>query len=518
MVDNPHSSLLMLFKFKFSIMKITSLLMALIGLLFVACSDQQESKQGKKTSRLEPVAYTIYSDKTELFVEFKPLVVGSTSGLAAHFTILGENFKPLTAGKVTVSLIIGENGIRNTADSASSPGIFRLALKPTTSGTGKLIFDIESKGYTDQIVIQNITVYPNEKAALADQAGAATDNDVTYLKEQAWKVEFANAPVIKKSFSDIIKTSGQLLSAPGDEIMVTSNTSGSVLFSNSSIIVGSTVRAGTNLFTISGGNIVTGTIDANYKEAKTNYEKAKADYDRASVLIKDKIISQREYLQTKANFEKAQAAFNTISKNYSSKGQGISAPMGGFIKNILVTEGQFVEAGAPLAIISKNKKLILQANVSQRDFNKLPSISSANFKIAGSDKIYDTQELNGKVISFGKSASAGSPFIPVTFEIDNIENLIPGSVAEVYLKSTPIPNALVVPASALLEEQGSFYVYVQSGGESFQKRKVSLGASDGLNVQLLSGVAEGERVVTKGAYQIKLSSASGALPAHGHEH
>jgi multidrug efflux pump subunit AcrA (membrane-fusion protein) len=130
----------------------------------------------------------------------------------------------------------------------------------------------------------------------------------------------------------------------------------------------------------------------------------------------------------------------------------------------------------------------------------------------------NTQELNGKIISYGKSASANSPFIPLTFEIDNIGNIIPGSVAEVYLKTSNIPNALVVPISSLLEEQGSFYVYVQSSGESFQKREVKLGASDGINVQLLSGVTEGERVVTKGAYQIKLSTASGALPAHGHEH
>jgi membrane fusion protein, heavy metal efflux system len=49
-------------------------------------------------------------------------------------------------------------------------------------------------------------------------------------------------------------------------------------------------------------------------------------------------------------------------------------------------------------------------------------------------------------------------------------------------------------------------------------KALKLGANDGLNVQILSGVSEGERVVTKGAYQIKLSQASGALPAHGHEH
>lgn len=500
-------------------MKIASIMMVFLAFLFVGCSDKNENNQSQETtSNLEPLAYTIYSEKTELFVEFKPLVVGSTSTFAAHFTILGENFLPLTSGKVTVSLVIGENGIRNSAESASSPGIFRLALKPTTDGVGKLIFDIETEDYTDQIIIENISVYSNEQTALDNQVVIDSGDDITYLKEQAWKVEFANAPVLKIPFSNIIKTSGQILSAPGDEIIITANTSGSVMFSSNKTIVGSEVNVGTNLFTISGGNISKGTIDANFKEAKANYDKAKADFERASELVKNNIISQKEYLQAKVDFDNTQTTYNTIAKNYSAKGQAVLAPMGGFVKNILISNGQFVDAGTPLAIISKNEKLVLRANVSQLYFNKLPTISSANFKLVGVDEVFETQELNGELISYGKSVSDKSPFIPITFEIDNIGNIIPGSVAEVFLKSTPIPNTLVVPASALMEEQGSFYVYVQIGGESFQKREVKLGSTDSLNVQLLSGVTEGERVVTKGAYQIKLSAASGELPAHGHEH
>lgn len=499
-------------------MKTASILMAVFAVLFVGCADKNTDEHGHEAGGLEPLAYTIYSDKTELFVEFKPLIVGSTSSFAAHFTILGENFLPLTEGKVTVSLIIGENGIRNSADTASSPGIFRLALKPTKADKGKLIFDIETKNYTDQIVIENITVYPNEQTARENQTANENGDEIPYLKEQAWKVEFANAPVKRQTFNGIIKTNGQLLSAPGDEVMITANASGSVLFTSTKSIVGSEVNVGSNLFTISGGNISTGTIDATFKEAKANYDKAKSDFERASELVKDNIVSQKEYLQAKVAFENAQTSFNAIAQNYSAKGQSISSPISGFIKNVLVSEGQFVEAGTPLAIVSKNKNLLLQAHLSQRYFNKLSTIQSANFKMAGLDEVFSTEALNGKIVSFGKSTSANSPFIPITFEINNIGNLVSGSVLEVYLKSSPIPNALVIPTSTLMEEQGNFYVYVQTGGESFQKREVKLGASDGQNVQVLSGVSEGERVVTKGAYQIKLSSASGELPAHGHEH
>ena len=498
-------------------MKIMQKIM-LLGIFFIgftSCNKKEETKGG---SVLEPLAYTLYTENSELFVEFKPLIVGETSKFAAHFTILGENFKALTDAKITVSLIVGEKGIKNAVDAPSSPGIFRLALSPKTAGTGTLVFDIVTKDFTDKITIENVVVYADMKTALAKQPEHAESGDISYLKEQAWKVEFANQEVKKQTFNDVIKTSGQILSAPGDEMIVTAKASGVVVFSGKNTIVGSAVNSGNSLFTITGGDMTESNIDASVKDAKANYLKAKADYERSKSLVADKIVSEREHQQVKLQFENAQTAYTTVSKNYSGKGQNVLAPMSGFIKNVLVTEGQFVPSGTPLATILKNKRLLVQANVSQNYFNRLSSITSANFKTPQSDVVYNTTALNGKIVSYGKSASASTPFIPVTFEINNEDQLVSGSIIEIYLKSSTMADALVIPGSSLIEEQGIFYVYVQTGGESFQKREVKLGASDGLNVQILSGIVENERVVTKGGYQIKLSSASGALPAHGHEH
>jgi cobalt-zinc-cadmium efflux system membrane fusion protein len=495
------------------IKNITLLVFLMIG--FTSCNNKE---QANTASSLEPLAHTLYTAHTELFVEFKPLVVGSTSKFAAHFTILGKNFKPLTEAKVTVSLIVGDKGIKNSITAPSSPGIFRLALAPKTAGTGTLVFDIVTNDYTDKITIENVVVYPDDKTALAKQPEHAESGDIPYLKEQAWKVEFANMAVIKQNFNAVIKTSGQLLSAPGDEMIVTAKASGVVVFSGKNTIVGSTVNTVNSLFTISGADMTESNIDASVKDAKANYLKAKADYERSKLLVADKIVSERDHQQVKLQYDNAQTAYNTVAKNYTSKGQNVLAPMSGFVKNVMVTEGQFVSSGTPLATISKNKNLLLQANVSQNNFSSLSSIRSANFKTPQNDVIYNTADLNGKIVSYGKSASASTPFIPITFEINNTGDFIPGSIVEVYLKSTAIPDALLIPTTSLIEEQGFFYVYVQTGGESFQKREVKLGASDGMNVQVLSGITEGERVVTKGGYQIKLSSASGALPAHGHEH
>jgi len=70
---------------------------------------------------LASLSYTLYTDKTELFVEFNPLIVGTTSKFAAHLTKLGENFTALTEGTVTVSLIMGDKGVRHTEEAPASP-------------------------------------------------------------------------------------------------------------------------------------------------------------------------------------------------------------------------------------------------------------------------------------------------------------------------------------------------------------------------------------------------------------
>lgn len=467
---------------------------------------------------LQALSYTLYTDKSELFVEFKPLVVGQVSKFAAHLTHLGDKFSPYKEGTVTVSLVTGENGIKNAADAPASPGIFRLALQPTQMGTGKLIFDIKTKDFTDQIIIEGIPVYPDEKTALADQPKAETGSDISYLKEQAWKVEFSNMPVLKQTIYDVIKTTGQVQAAPGDETLVIAKSAGIVKFSGANILAGLPVSSGQALFSVSGGDIAVDNIDAAIRTARAEQSAAKAELDRASELIKDKLITQNEFQQAMLRHQQSQIALTNLSRSYGAGGKSAVAPSTGFIKELLVTEGQYVTAGQPLASISKNRRLMLRADVSLKDANRMGLIKQANFTIIQNKQTYSTQELNGRLLTVAKTMSNTTPYIPVHFEIDSKSGIIPGSYAEVYLQTTPIYNALAIPETALIEEQGVFYVYVQTAGESFQKREVKTGASDGKNIQILSGIAEGERVVDKGSYQIKLATMSGTMPAHGHEH
>ncbi len=101
-------------------------------------------------------------------------------------------------------------------------------------------------------------------------------------------------------------------------------------------------------------------------------------------------------------------------------------------------------------------KLILKAELPQKHFSKLNSISSANFITANDSKMYSTDSLNGKLVSYGKSADNNAYYIPVNFEIDNNGEIIPGAFVEVFLKTNVIKDALVIPYSALIAVNKSY--------------------------------------------------------------
>jgi cobalt-zinc-cadmium efflux system membrane fusion protein len=80
------------------------------------------------------------------------------------------------------------------------------------------------------------------------------------------------------------------------------------------------------------------------------------------------------------------------------------------------------------------------------------------------------------------------------------------------------PARPVVPPSAVVDDAGRPIVFVQREGETFERRPVTLGARAGDLVQVVEGVSVGERVVTKGAYLVRLASLSTQAPSHGHVH
>ena len=147
------------------------------------------------------------------------------------------------------------------------------------------------------------------------------------------------------------------------------------------------------------------------------------------------------------------------------------------------------------------------------------NIRTANFRIPKLNASYRLEDLDGRLVSFGKSADNGNVLIPVTFEVNNTVGLLSGSFVDLYIKIQSDSLVLTVANGALIEEMGNFFVFVQLTPELFEKREIQKGSTDGYRTAVLGGVEAGERVVSKGAVLVKLAQASGALDPHaGHVH
>ena len=358
--------------------------------------------------------------------------------------------------------------------------------------------------------------HEHEHEHTADEhTGETHAGEIAFKKAQAEAVGLQTRKVTPGAFTNVIKASGRVLAAQGEESTIVATVPGVVVFGKLPFIEGTAVRKGQPILNLASSNLSEGNVAIRTQSA---YEKAKKEYERMQSLIGDKIVSAKDFEQARLNYENAKTAWEAVKGKQTSDGVSVVAPQNGYLKNLLVKEGDYVSVGQPLATVTQNNRLMLRAEVSEKYYQSLPVIRSANFRTPYDDQTYQLSELHGRLLSYGKSSDANAFYIPVTFEFDNKGAIIPGSFVEIYLLTAPMENVISVPASALIEEQGIYSVFVKEHEEAYRKVAVTLGADNGKEVQILSGLNAGDEVVTEGAYQIKLASASNAIPAHTHNH
>lgn len=339
--------------------------------------------------------------------------------------------------------------------------------------------------------------------------------EVKFTNEMAEAVGLKTKKTERAQFTDIVKTSGRVMAAQGEEMTVVATVPGIVRLGNVSLVDGTSVSRGQSLLTLTSKGLPDGDVTIRTRNA---YETARQEYERMKALVADKIVSAKDFEQARLSYENAKTAWEAISGKQAAGGVSVAAPMSGYLKNIQVQDGDYVSVGQSIATVSQNNRLVLRAEVSEKYYSILPMIQSANFKTPYDERLYELSKLHGKMLSYGKSSDSNSFYVPVSFEFDNKGAVIPGSFVEIYLLTSPIQNVISIPVSSLIEEQGLFSVYVREHEEMYRKVPVKVGLNNGADVQILSGLKEGEEVVTEGSYQIKLASASNAIPAHSHSH
>jgi hypothetical protein len=174
-----------------TLMKLRPVLVALFASTIPAGAAAQTSNA---TPQPSAVTHTAYSKNMELFAEWQPLIVGQATRLTAHLTRIGDRFTPYAEGKVTLALTIDSVKANAAADGPERPGVFRLNVTPTKTGTGRIVIDVAAATGPEHFVIDDVPVYADIQAAIAKQAPAETGL-VSYAKEQSWEADFATAPV-----------------------------------------------------------------------------------------------------------------------------------------------------------------------------------------------------------------------------------------------------------------------------------------------------------------------------------
>lgn len=343
---------------------------------------------------------------------------------------------------------------------------------------------------------------------------AAHGDEIILTPEKAKAAGVVVKDIQPGTFRQVIRTSGEVLAAQGDEATVVATTAGIVSFPTP-MVEGKSVGKGSNLMVVSARNLAEGEPA---ERARIAYEAAKDEYDRAQKLVDSGIVSKKEFATIKETYENARLGYEALVSQAGKTGQRILAPISGYVKTCLVKEGDYVTVGQPLMTLTQNRRLFLRAEVSERYYKYLSGVVSANFKTPYDDRVYALDELHGRVLSYGKSTDDSLFYLPITFEFDNRVDVVPGSYVEIYLLSGEMKDVMVLPKTAITEEQGVNFVYLQVDAEGYKKQEVKLGVDNGREVQVLSGVHAGDKVVVEGAYHVKLASASNAIPAHTHEH
>jgi RND family efflux transporter MFP subunit len=493
-----------------------------VTIFAVAVSGCRNSQQAENQTEQEEAKfqYTAYSNNFELFAEADPFVAGQTSNVLSHFSNLPD-FTPLENGTVTLRLTVNGKVTEQTLDGTARKGIYSFDIIPETPGTGTLAYLLATDVGDFEIMVPEITVFTTVQEAVeaAGKSEISKANTTVFTKEQSWKIVFSTDKPVMEPFGQIIKTTAQIESAHDDETLVTARTNGIVSFSGNSIVDGRKVTTGQLLLTIMGSGFADNNSAVRYAEAQNNYEKAKADYDRAIVLAEDRIVSEKELLQARTQYENSRLVFDNLRQNFSASGETVTSPINGYIKQQFVVNGQYVEAGQPLLMVSQNKTLLVHAEVQQKFAPYLENLVTANIRKADENRVYSLEELDGKVLSFGRATTSDNYLIPVNLQINNTGSFVPGSFVELFLKTVTNSKALTLPNTALLEEQGNFFVFVQLTPELFEKREIKIGATDGIRTEIVGGITINDRFVARGAIFIKLAQATGSLDAHsGHVH
>ena len=280
------------------------------------------------------------------------------------------------------------------------------------------------------------------------------------------------------------------------------------------IEAGKTVRKGENIAKI---RIIPDLVNLNNAEgrldrAKIAYEDAKINYDREEKLYKDGVIAQTEFQNYQVAFKNAKQEVDAAEANLELIREGVNKKSGkvtntliastidGMILDVPVKVGSSVieannfNAGTTIASVADVKDMIFQGKVDETEVGKIKPGMNLLLSIGAIEN--DTFQATLKYISPKGTLENGA----VQFEIKADVNLQPNQFiragysanADIVLERKA--NVLAIKEGDLLFEGDSTFVEVEVGPQKYEKRLIKTGLSDGINIEVLSGLTEKDKI------------------------
>lgn len=476
---------------------------------------------------------TLWSDRFELFVEHPPAIAGRELRLLAHVTVL-DGFRPLGSGQLELALT-GAATLRAAAAAPVRAGIYELKFTPAAAGKYRGAVEITGP------VAGRIEGFELQVHADAKQAGTAPDEDegapIEFLKEQQWGVPFATAFVEQRTIGASIEVAGTVDTPPGGSAEVGAPVPGRVVTPAQGLPrPGQAVRKGQLLALLSPSPAApedAARAGLAVSEAQARKAAAQAGLERSERLLADQAISQRELDDARRELAVADEALRAARSaadlfTGASTGQGpgswrLLAPIAGTLVTVDATPGATVSAGDVLFRIVDTRELWLRARVPEQDAARMRVDRDARFQIAGSETwqpiAVGAPNAAASVVSVSRVVDPVARTVDVIYALRDADPALRvGGLVQISIPIGEEFTGVVVPRSAIVDQDGREAVYVQFDGEHFAQRSVRTGARSGDLVAVSEGLSPGERIVTRGAHLVRLADKPAGEQAHGHIH
>jgi cobalt-zinc-cadmium efflux system membrane fusion protein len=507
----------------------------IVLLLIVATTVSCRKQQPPEKAEPPTLSVTNWTDKTELFMEYPPLVSGYSARFAVHLTTL-HDFKALNAGRPSAEFVPERGGAATVFAGADAlrPGAFRVEGVPPAPGTYRWAVLVDAPGLKDRHDLGTITVFADEASAIADAQKRKADDPsaFAYLKEQQWTNAFATELVRDAELRTAIRVPATIEPLTGGEAVVAAPAAGRFL-ADSLLSVGAPVRAGQTLGRLEPRLASTDdrtTLAAEVTQAQVALDGARAEQERAERLLAERAVparrvedARRAVASAESRLRAAEARIAQRDETLRSGGSArtgnafaLRAPITGRLAEVSATLGASYDEGAPLFKVVRTDRVELRAQVPSADAAATRGVSQLAFEIPGRA---DPMVLKSHHMHDAGILDPATKALPVQFEIENPGGqLFVGQSGTAVLYKSDRVHAPAVPKAAVLLEAGRPYVFVQVGGERFARRYVEIATRDGDLIGVKSGLKARDRVVVRGAYDVQLASAAKGLPAEGHVH